>query len=169
MPLSYDHIQTVHRSKIKIEDDVFNAMVVRTVKGKEMEKAPGAMKAMDDEFNKLSKQSVWDVSSVREYDKVMYSLSAVKRGVSLTLTTLAANGKDDKSSELSSIPATLEASKAVDAFGLMPGNAIGQCDAEQAYIQSKLGGTTTWVSLPKERWPESFNAFRRPACILKLS
>eukprot|EP00972_Heterocapsa_arctica_P098002 14459107-Heterocapsa_arctica.AAC.1 len=49
----------------------------------------------------------------------------------------------------------------------MPGNAIGQCDAEQAYVQSKLGGTTTWVSLPKERWPESFKAFRRPVCIRK--
>eukprot|EP00972_Heterocapsa_arctica_P098984 14607070-Heterocapsa_arctica.AAC.1 len=66
--------------------------------------------------------------------------------------------------ELSSTPATVEASKAVEAYGLMPGNAIGHCDAEQAYVQSELGGTTTWVSLPKERWPESFKAFRRPAC-----
>eukprot|EP00972_Heterocapsa_arctica_P090233 13311659-Heterocapsa_arctica.AAC.1 len=41
--------------------------------------------------------------------------------------------------ELSSTPATLEASKSVDVYGQMPGNAFGQCDAEQAYVQSKLG------------------------------
>eukprot|EP00972_Heterocapsa_arctica_P053828 7927453-Heterocapsa_arctica.AAC.1 len=71
--------------------------------------------------------------------------------------------------ELSSMPATLEASKAVDPYGLMPDIAIGQCDAEQAYVQSELGGTKTWVSLPKERCPESFKAFNRPVVILKLS
>eukprot|EP00972_Heterocapsa_arctica_P014814 2183494-Heterocapsa_arctica.AAC.1 len=71
--------------------------------------------------------------------------------------------------ELSSTPATLEASKAVDAYGLMPDNSIGQCDAEQAYAQSKLGGITTWVTLPRERWPASFKGFTQPVVILKLS
>ena len=40
---------------------VFNAMVVRTVKRKEMLSTPAAMKAMDDEWDKLSKQMVWDL------------------------------------------------------------------------------------------------------------
>eukprot|EP00972_Heterocapsa_arctica_P086460 12744269-Heterocapsa_arctica.AAC.1 len=66
------------------------------------------------------------------------------------------------SNELSSTPATLEASKSVDAYGLMPDNSIGQRDAEQAYVQSKLGGIVTWVPLPRERWLESFKAFRSP-------
>eukprot|EP00972_Heterocapsa_arctica_P018610 2749023-Heterocapsa_arctica.AAC.1 len=51
----------------------------------------------------------------------------------------------------------------------MPDNSIGQCDAEQAYVQSKLGGIVTGVTLRKERWPESFKAFRHPVVILRLS
>ena len=41
--------------------------------------------------------------------------------------------------ELSSLPATVEAGKAADAYGLFEGHTVMQCDAEQAYIQSKLG------------------------------
>ena len=48
---------------------------------------------------------------------------------------------------LSSSPSSMEASKAADYFGLLPG------DAEMAYTQSLLGGTETWVRLPKSRWP----------------
>eukprot|EP00972_Heterocapsa_arctica_P029565 4356405-Heterocapsa_arctica.AAC.1 len=48
------------------------------------------------------------------------------------------------SQELSSSPATLEAAKSVDAFGLLPGHSVEQRDAQQAYVQSKLGGTPTW-------------------------
>ena len=51
--------------------------------------------------------------------------------------------------ELSSSPATLEATKSVDAYGLLEGHSIQQCDAQQAYVQSGLGGVPTWISLPK--------------------
>ena len=45
-----------------------------------------------------------------------------------------------------------------------------QADAEQAYNQSKLGGDTpTWVRLPAERRPESWNKFRDPVCPLVLA
>eukprot|EP00972_Heterocapsa_arctica_P021698 3191990-Heterocapsa_arctica.AAC.1 len=71
--------------------------------------------------------------------------------------------------KLSFTPATLEASKSVDAYGLIPDHAIGQCDAEQAYVQSKLGAITTWVTPPQERWPEAFNGFSEPVVILRLS
>ena len=71
--------------------------------------------------------------------------------------------------ELSPSPATLEASKAVDAFGLLPGNDIQQRDAEQAYVQSKLGGTPAWVRLPKDRWPVSWAGVRDPVCPLIFS
>jgi hypothetical protein len=47
-------------------------------------------------------------------------------------------------------------------------NAIGQCDAK-AYVQSKLGGILTWVTLPREHWPKHFESFRSPVVILKLS
>ena len=41
-------------------------------------------------------------------------------------------------SEPSSSPATLEASKNVDAYGLFPGHALRKADGEQAYIQGPL-------------------------------
>ena len=55
--------------------------------------------------------------------------------------------------ELSSSPATTQAIKAAGAFGSMEGNTIQQADAIHAYTQSKLGGTATWVRLPREAWP----------------
>ena len=61
--------------------------------------------------------------------------------------------------ELSSAPSTMQASKALDAFGLLPGHAIQQTDAEQAYTQALLGGTPTWVELPKERWPPAWKKY----------
>eukprot|EP00972_Heterocapsa_arctica_P022289 3277672-Heterocapsa_arctica.AAC.1 len=42
--------------------------------------------------------------------------------------------------ELSSSPATLGAAKSVDAFGLLLGHDVEQCNVQQAYVQSKLGG-----------------------------
>ena len=72
--------------------------------------------------------------------------------------------------ELSSSPATLEASKAVGAYGLIDGHASSQCDAEQAYVQSRLGGTETWVIIPNDRWPAEWaGKFRKPVPMLKLT
>ena len=69
--------------------------------------------------------------------------------------------------ELSSSPATLEAAKPVDAYGCMKGNEAQQCDAQQAYVQSELGGTETWISLPKILRPEWWAP--EPVRILKLA
>ena len=57
---------------------------------------------------------------------------------------------------LSSTPATLEGSKACDAFGLMPGNEIQASDACQAYVQADFIGTRTRVEIPIEQWPQSW-------------
>ena len=68
---------------------------------------------------------------------------------------------------LSSSPATLEASKAVDAYGLIDGHTSSQCDAEQAYVQSRLGGTEAWVRIPMDRWPAEWaGKFRKPVVLL---
>ena len=61
--------------------------------------------------------------------------------------------------DLSSNPATIEAAKAVDAYGLMNGHVVDIADAVQADAQAKLGTTVkdqyvyvvkvqTWVRLP---------------------
>ena len=49
-----------------------------------------------------------------------------------------------------SSPATLESSKLVDAYGLIEENDEEVSDAPQAYTQSKLRGSETWVVLPKQ-------------------
>ena len=85
--------------------------------------------------------------------------------------------------ELSSSPATLEASKIIDALGLMPGCIIEQADAKQAYCQAELGSTVpgedalgpvkceTWVRLPLEFRPTTpdWANKRDPVCRLKLA
>ena len=56
-------------------------------------------------------------------------------------------------SELSSSPATMEAGKFCDAYGLVDGNVTEQSDATQAYTQSFLKGAPTWISLPHDEIP----------------
>ena len=73
--------------------------------------------------------------------------------------------------ELGSAPATTQAGKAVDAYGLLSGNTVQQCDAEQAYIQSELGEVPTWVRLSKEGWPAAWvkQGLRDPVVPLRLA
>ena len=58
----------------------------------------------------------------------------------------------------------MEASRAADAYGCIEGHEIQQCDAEQAYTQAELDGTTTWVRLPRDQWPESWSNMKDPVC-----
>ena len=72
--------------------------------------------------------------------------------------------------DLGSSPATMQAGKACDALGLAPGYDVQQADAEQAYVQSRLGGDTpTWVRLPKDRQPPGWKKYRDPVCPLVLA
>ena len=71
--------------------------------------------------------------------------------------------------ELSSSPASLEASRAADCYGLVEGNTTMQADAEQAYIQAKLKGTPTYVFLPEEEWPPAWKGMKCPVCPLELA
>ena len=56
--------------------------------------------------------------------------------------------------DLGSSPATLEASRACDAFGCAPGHSTQIADAPAAYVQADLEGNPCWVNLPEEAWPE---------------
>eukprot|EP00959_Pyramimonas_sp_CCMP1952_P362449 7590590-Pyramimonas_sp.AAC.1 len=47
--------------------------------------------------------------------------------------------------ELSSCPATMQASTDADAFGVSPGHDIQQADARQSRTQSLLGVAPTWA------------------------
>eukprot|EP00969_Alexandrium_andersonii_P210888 9313904-Alexandrium_andersonii.AAC.1 len=50
----------------------------------------------------------------------------------------------------------MDAAKAADLVSLFPGHVGQQADATQAYTQAKLGGTPTWVRLPKHQWPKAW-------------
>ena len=71
--------------------------------------------------------------------------------------------------ELSSCPAAMEAAKAADCYGLIPGHKTEQADAVVAYTQSKLGGVPTWVRLPRDQWPASWSSLHDPVCPLTLA
>ena len=73
--------------------------------------------------------------------------------------------------ELGSSPATMEAARCADAYGLFPGHATQQSDAVQAYTQAWLTGTKTWVRLPREQWPQAWidAGMTDPVCPLLLA
>jgi hypothetical protein len=52
---------------------------------------------------------------------------------------------------------------------MCPGNEVEQCDAEQAYTQAILKGTTTWVRLPRDQWPKAWAGMTDPVCPLILA
>jgi len=83
--------------------------------------------------------------------------------------------------ELGSAPATMEATKAADTYGLFEGHTTQTSDAEMAYTQAKLATTLkqadgsivaleTWVRLPKARWPPQWHGkFKDPVVRLVLA
>ena len=63
--------------------------------------------------------------------------------------------------ELNSCPATMTGARTLDAFSLLPGCTVEQADADQAYTQSrKKFLSDTWVRLPREQWPKSWENMR---------
>ena len=72
--------------------------------------------------------------------------------------------------ELSSSPPTIEAAKALDAMGSLPGYRVKTGDARGAYTQALLLGAETWVALPENRWPKHWiGKFHRPVVRLILA
>ena len=55
--------------------------------------------------------------------------------------------------ELGSSPPSMDAAKALDAFGSFPGYTVKTGDAKGAYTQALLPGAETWVTLPENRCP----------------
>ena len=71
--------------------------------------------------------------------------------------------------DLGSCPATMEAARCADAYGLVRGHAVQQSDAEQAYTQAWLAGTETWVRFPRDQWPPEWEGMSDPVCPLSLA
>ena len=189
---------TTHRPRSE-HHPVYNAMVARLLTSKEVQSNPKALQAILEEGEKLLKQGVWDITSVRERRDVIQEATRLNKKVHFARIfpicsekgselpegdpdrkykgrcVVQGNDVRDENShaaifqELSSSPATLEAAKSVDAYGAIEGNDTQQCDAQQAYVQTELGGVETWISLPKILRPASWAGYKDPVCILKLA
>eukprot|EP00959_Pyramimonas_sp_CCMP1952_P074400 1554445-Pyramimonas_sp.AAC.1 len=149
-----------------------------------------AQKALMDEWGRLRKIKTWDESKVQELRDVRAKVKGKTFHIGRLFAILVeksaelpeghkdrkikgrvvSDGSDvidqDKNAalfqELSSCPATRQASKAADTYGLFEGRDIQQADARQTYTQPKLGGAPTWVRLPEEAWPESWGGMIDP-------
>ena len=71
--------------------------------------------------------------------------------------------------DLGSSPASMEAGRIVDAFGMRKGYTIQQSDAVQAYLQAKIRGKPTWVIIPQDQWPEAWKGMKKPVCRLNVA
>ena len=127
----------------------------------------------------LEARAVWDVTTVREFDDLVAEMKSLGREAHIgrvhaicsekgselppghpdrkmkgRIVFQGNNVKDQDGNyailaELSSCPVAMEASKICDMYGCFKGHTVQQADARQAYVQSELGGTDTWVELPR--------------------
>ena len=71
--------------------------------------------------------------------------------------------------DLGNSPATFEAARWADLYGLLPKNSVTLADAIRAYIQADLKGPRFFVELPPEAWPTwvDLSKYRRPVVRLR--
>ena len=176
---------------------VIHAMVARPVGRKEIESNADAQKSIDVEWHNLESKGAWDYNTVREWSQVVKEAKGrsekvhvgkifeicVEKGSELQKgnplrkfkgrTVFQGNNVKDENAEqalfaeLGSAPSTMEAAKAIDAYGAMPGNCTQQSDGRQAYTQALYKGIKTWVRLPKYRWPKERSSCAAHSCSLR--
>ena len=181
------------------ENEHVMALVARPVTKAERAVNPKARASLDKEWNKLMLQEVWEMDLVRSWKDVsreaqstgevthvgrIFDICVEKnwelpeddplRKYKGRVVFEGCNVKDQDSrwaifQEITSCPATLEAGKMADAYGMLPGHIIQMSDGESAYTQARLGGPRTWVRIPKERWPEHWHNIEDPVVPLKLA
>ena len=201
MPCTFNEKQQSHRDKLSPFSDLFECCVARTVTKKELKENKKAQQAVQKEWDKLRGLQTWDESRVREWSDVAKEArkTGQKVNVGLIFQIVVEKGseleegnplrkfkgrvvfqgnnvRDENAeyaifSELSSAPASMQAAKHLDAYGLLPGHATQLADAESAYTQSRLKGTPTWVRMPREQWPAEWvkAGLKDPVCPLILA
>ena len=147
---------------------------------------------MTAEWNRLREKSVWDESQVREWADVAREAQKAGKevnfgylfGICVEKNSEPPAGHPKRKfkgrvvfqgnrvtnqnweaaifQDLGSCPATMEAPKAADCYGLSPGFAVEIADAEQACIQAALTGTPCWVCLPPEARPDGWAKYKKP-------
>ena len=188
-----------HRDKLSDSPIPFNAAVARPFNKRELGSNPAAKQAAQLERDKLRKAGCWDESKMREWSEIADEARRLGKKVHVgrVFEIVVEKGSELKPgdparkfkgrvvyqgnmvmdenwdaaifSDLSSAPSSMEAAKAVDAYGLFPGKVVQQSDAAQAYTQSKLGGTETWIRLPRDQLPKKWQHMKDPVCPLLLA
>ena len=171
---------------------VVNACVARPVSRKELLQSPPAQASMKAGWDRLRNKMFWDEDKVREWPDVAreaqrgnYELNfgylfgiCVERNSELPplhpkrkfkgRVVFQGNRVTNQNweaaifSDMGSCPATMEASRAADFYGFIPGHAVEIADAVQAYIQAELSGTPCWICLPPGARPASWSRFKKP-------
>ena len=189
----------IRELEFKVALELFGA-VARLIPKDEASKNPKAKAALDKEWENLRTKGVWDESRVRECKSIVdearktgqtFHLGCIfeacyGKGSELPpddprrkfkgRTVFQGNNVRDQDSdhalfaEFGSSPASMEAAKLLDAFRSQPGFSKAQADAIQAYIQALFTGVPTWLSLPRNRWPEHWSKeFWQPMVPLVLA
>ena len=171
---------------------VMSACVARLVSRKELLQSPPARASMKAEWDRLRNKMAWDEDKVREWSDVareaqkgnsefnfgyLFGICVEKnselpplhpkrkfKGRVVFQGNRATNQNWEVAifQDMGSCPATIEASKAADFYGLAPGHAVEIADAVQAYIQAELSGTPCWICFPPEARPASWSRFEKP-------
>ena len=176
-----------------------SAAVCRPVTKKEMMECPAAHKAIQQEWDRLRARKSWDEEHPREWSDVAREARESGQEVHVGMIfgfvveentdlptgdprrkfkgRVVFQGNNVKNqnwenavfSDLGSSPSSMEAGRLVDAYGLRHGFDIQQSDAVQAYLQAELRGNPTWIAIPQDQWPASWQGMRRPVCRLRVA
>ncbi|CAE7457726.1 RE2 [Symbiodinium natans] len=179
-------------------EEVFG-LVARPVTKAERAINPKARAALDKEWKKLMDQVVWIMEEVRSWKDVQREamdrgeIAHVGRIFDICVEKNWELAEDDPLrkykgrvvfegchvkdqegkwaifQEITSCPATLEAGKMADAYGMLPGHDIEMSDGESAYTQALLGGPKTWIRIPRDRWPDEWEGIDDPVVPLRLA
>ena len=173
------------------------AMIARPVGKKEHKSTPASIAAEEKEWKSLEDRKVWLLETVREWDEVaaearrigkeihmgrIFGFAVVKhheleqkywkykyRVVFQGNRVVTQNWTAAIFQDLGSQPASLEAGKANDVYGLLPGHVVEFADADCAYTQADLIGPETWIAIPRDRWPPEWikAGYKNPVVIMK--
>ena len=191
--------QRIKQIEFQVAFELFCA-VARLVPRDEVSRTPKAKAALDAEWERLRAKGTWDEARVQECRKVVSEAhrkgetvhlgrifeACYEKGSELEAwnplrkfkgrTVFEGNNVRDQNSdhalfgELGSSPASMEAAKVLDAYGSQPGFGKQQADAVQAYVQALFTGVPTWISLPRNRWPKTWEGkYQNPVVPLVLA
>ena len=162
----------------------YAALVARPVHKPEVRQTPAAQAALHKEWQCLRDMRCWDEAKVADWSDVRARAKAAgekRHRVRALATCVGKNSElppqhparkfkgrvvfegnrvvDEHRQaalfkELGAAPASMESSRVVDVYALLPGHVMQQADAEQAYTQAELQGARTWVEVPEDAMPD---------------